>query len=279
MKPTRKPRAVPGKSLEKVLDQSTHVEGLVEEAASELSAVNETLKQEVAEAKPPPALEGALDKSEAAEAKVLDASEKLGVVNEALKAEVSDRLELEQELAEVAKQGDLDRHAALHDPLTELPNRVLFLDRLEQALAQARRQQWSIAVMFADLDGFKAINDTHGHEAGDAVLRTVGSRLKEACRADDTVSRHGGDEFLCLQLDVGDDRSLEIVVRKLIDHIEAPIAFSALSHVVRVSVGIAVFPRDGANATELISSADKAMYVAKKQKCGFVFSGSEAPGR
>jgi diguanylate cyclase (GGDEF)-like protein len=264
------------KSLSKVLDQSTHVEGLVEQAATELSSVNDTLKKEVAEARPPPALEGALDKSEAAEVKMIDASEQLGVVNEGLKAEVSDQQALQEELVAVAAQSQVDRHAALHDPLTELPNRALFLDRLEQAVAQARRQRWKLAVMFADLDGFKAVNDTYGHQAGDAVLKAIGVRLREGCRADDTVSRHGGDEFLCLQLDVGEDATLELVVRKMIERIEAPIDFRGigadLTHAVRVSIGVAVFPRDGALPAELIASADQAMYVAKREKRGFAFA-------
>jgi len=131
-------------------------------------------------------------------------------------------------------------------------------------------------VLFSDPDGFKATNDTYGHDAGDSVLRTMGARLKESCRADDTVSRYGGDEFLCLQLDVGDDRSLEHVVRKLIGRMEAPIEFRALgasvTQSVRVSVGISVFPRDGETVAQLVSNADKAMYEAKAQKRGFAFA-------
>ncbi len=269
-----------GKSLKQVLDQSKHVEGLVEQAAAELSAVNQTLQKEIALAQPP-ALEGALDQSTAAEEKVTDASEKLGVVNVALKAEVADRLVLEQELLTVARQSLVDRHAALHDALTGLPNRALCLDRLEQALGQARRQRWNVAVLFADLDGFKALNDTYGHDAGNSVLRSMGVRLKDTCRADDTVSRFGGDEFLCLQLDVGDDHSLEHVVRKLIARMESPLEFRALGASVtqemRVSIGISVFPRDGETVAQLVASADRAMCEAKRQKRGFAFA-RDAPG-
>lgn len=270
--------APPDRSLTRVLGQSEQVQGLVEAAADELSTVNDELKHELDDRAPAPGVESALEMSEAAEGKVREASEKLTVMNAALKVEVADRHRLEGQLAEVAQRGAADRHAALHDPLTGLANRALFLDRLEHGLAQARRQGWKVAVLFADLDKFKLINDTHGHAAGDAVLRTIAERLERNSRSDDTLSRFGGDEFLYLMTDVRDDATLERLVQKFRKLFELPCDFSldgrAITQSVGASFGIAVFPRDGASAEALIRSADAAMYAAKHSKSGYAFATS-----
>jgi diguanylate cyclase len=276
---TTKPAPTPpDQSLTRVLGQSEQVQGLVEAAAEELSTANDELQHELDDHPPAPAVESALEMSEAAEGKVREASEKLTVVNEALKVEVAERHRLEGQLAEVERQGAGDRHAAMHDPLTGLPNRALFLDRLELGLAQARRQGWKVAVLFADLDKFKAINDTYGHAAGDAVLRTIAERLKDNSRSDDTVSRFGGDEFLCLMTDVRDDGTIERLVQKTIALLQQPcdlsLAGRAITQRVEASFGIAVFPRDGSTADALIRSADAAMYAAKQSKAGYAFAAS-----
>src|SRR6202044_3678914 len=111
---------------------------------------------------------------------------------------IRDRTLVDHQLAAAVEQVEGSRNAALHDSLTGLPNRVLFRDRLEHGIAQAKRHRWILAVMFVDMDNFKSINDTYGHEAGDAVLQTVAKRLAHNARVDDTVSRYGGDEFLYL---------------------------------------------------------------------------------
>ncbi len=179
----------PAHALTNALGQSEHVKVLVEESAEELSSVNTALKHEIAVHSAQPAVEAALQKSEAVETKVQDASEKLAVVNVALKGEVKERHVLEDQLAAATERGKADHHAALHDPLTGLPNRTLFSDRLEHGLALATRHDWKLAVVFIDVNCFKGINDLHGHTAGDAVLRAIAERLTEATRADDTVSR------------------------------------------------------------------------------------------
>jgi diguanylate cyclase (GGDEF)-like protein len=268
--------AAAAKSLTRVLGQSEHVKGLVEEAAEELSSVNTVLKQELAEQNPPPGVENALAQSEAVEDKVQDASERLSVVNRALKNEVKDRHVLEDQLAEVTRQGEADRHAALHDPLTGLPNRALFNDRLEHGMAQAKRHGWALAVMFLDLDGFKNINDTYGHDAGDGLLRQIAERLRESTRSDDTVFRHGGDEFLYLLMEVRDERDIVSVAEKLIRAIQAPCHISlrdmVISPSISASIGIAVYPKDGTTAQMLVKSADEAMYRAKRDKSGHSFA-------
>ncbi len=264
------------KSLNKVLDQSEHVKNLVVEAAEELSAVNTVLKQEITERNLLPVVENAIEESAAVEAKVEEASEKLAVVNQALRSEVKQRHVLENQLAAVTEQGEADRHSALHDILTGLPNRALFNDRLEHGLAQAARHGGTLAVMFVDLDDFKIINDTHGHDIGDGVLQIIARRLKENARSDDTISRFGGDEFLCLLMEVQDEQSISQIAQKFIHSIQAPCNVNKPSFTinpsVKASIGIAVFPKHGTTAEMLIKSADTAMYRAKSTKSGYSFA-------
>lgn len=130
--------------------------------------------------------------------------------------------------------------------------------------------------MFIDLDDFKAINDTHGHAAGDSVLKAVASRLMECVRDDDTISRHGGDEFLYLLSEVKDEQDLATVAEKILLSIQSPCSFPldniTIDTTVYASLGIAIFPKDGATVDALINSADKAMYRAKKSKCRYSFA-------
>lgn len=264
------------KSLNKVLDQSEHVKNLVMEAAEELSSVNSVLKQEITDRNLLPVIENAIEKSAAVEAKVEEASEKLSVVNQALRSEVKQRHVLENQLAAVTEQGKADHHSALHDILTGLPNRALFNDRLEHGLAQAARHGGTLAVMFVDLDDFKIINDTHGHDIGDGVLQIIARRLKENARSDDTISRFGGDEFLCLLMEVRDEQSISQIAQKFINSIQAPCNVNKPSFTinpsVKASIGIAVFPKHGTTAEMLIKSADTAMYQAKSTKSGYSFA-------
>lgn len=262
--------------LTDVLEQSREAQDLVVEAGDDLSAINNALKLELAGQPAPPGIEAALERSEAAEGKVNDASEKLSIVNVALKSEVRERHALEAQLAAVSEQGDADRHAALHDILTGLPNRTLFHDRLEHGIAQASRHDWPLAVMFVDLDDFKSINDTHGHDVGDSVLRTIAARLSAVTRSDDTVSRHGGDEFLYLLMEVADEGDVAAIAEKVLAAIELPCEVSTpqlqVRLVVKASVGISIFPRDGATPDALVKAADSAMYEAKQAKSRISFA-------
>ncbi len=266
----------PAATLTSALDQSKHVKTMVEQCAEELSSVNAALTHEVAKENIPPGVESALVKSEAVESKVQDASERLAIVNEALKGEVRVRHLLEDRVAVLAEQSEADRHASLHDPLTGLPNRALFNDRFEHGLAQARRYGWILAVMFLDLDNFKAINDRYGHDAGDTVLNTIAERLKTTTRRDDTISRHGGDEFLYLLAHISDEKDAVLIAQKLIQVIQEPCTLSVqtgpVSVAVNASIGISIFPRNGEAIDSLISHADAAMYEAKRSKTGYSVS-------
>ncbi|MFA7399679.1 MAG: diguanylate cyclase [Sideroxydans sp.] len=152
-------------------------------------------------------------------------------------------------------------HLAHHDGLTGLPNRILFYDRLNQAIARARRDKESVAVLFLDLDGFKKINDTMGHAIGDALLTEAAKRIQSCVRESDTVARMGGDEFTAILCNVGNGK--EIVAQKILDTIRQPFMLADQSCSVGVSIGIAIYPDSGGNAEDLVKVADTAMYLAK----------------
>lgn len=156
-------------------------------------------------------------------------------------------------------------HMAHHDALTGLPNRALFEDRLEQALLRAERQGGAFALLFLDLDGFKPINDTHGHDVGDEVLRQVAMRLKEVVRREDTVARYGGDEFVIILSDMHDPAmSVAAVIAKLHEAMAPPVEAAGRALTLGVSVGAALYPGDGQDGPSLLSCADQAMYQLKR---------------
>lgn len=261
--------------LNVVVDQSEQIHGAVAECAAELSSVNSTLEQTLSNGPAQPALEDALEQSQAVEAKVQLCADDLTQVNEALKVEIHERHLLEQELETAHQEAAATRTASLHDPLTSLPNRNLFNDRLKHGLAQAKRHGWTLAVMFIDLDGFKGINDSHGHTAGDQVLRTIASRLKSMTRADDTVSRHGGDEFLYLLMELRQESDASQIAEKIIARVGEPFDLETAVEPIKVSVGcsigISIFPRNGSTDAMLIASADRAMYQAKRAGGGYAY--------
>ncbi|MBK1679030.1 GGDEF domain-containing protein [Rhodocyclus tenuis] len=268
----------PAISLTQVLGQSERVRDIVEECADDLSLVNAGLKRELREVDVSPGVESALEKSEVVESKVQDASEALAAVNSALKDEVRERAVIDEQLATVTRQADEARHASLHDSLTGLPNRALFNDRLEHGLASSKRNGLPLAVMFIDLDDFKMINDSYGHDVGDLVLQTIAGRLKETTREDDTVCRHGGDEFLYILMEIDSERDLATVAEKIINAVQAPCDIRVRDVDTRLSVnpsiGISIFPKDGVTADALLDLADKAMYRAKQAKTGYSFAGA-----
>jgi len=155
-------------------------------------------------------------------------------------------------------------HLAHYDALTRLPNRVLLADRLQLALQQAERSQAMLAVAYLDLDGFKAVNDHLGHEAGDALLVDVAGRLRGVLRGGDTVARIGGDEFVLLLRDLDDFGECEQALRRVLAEVAAPYRLDGSVVEISASIGVTVFPADGADPDTLLRHADQAMYVAKQ---------------
>jgi len=156
------------------------------------------------------------------------------------------------------------RKEATRDPLTGLPNRLLFADRLAQNLAEARRRDEQLAVMFFDLDRFKVVNDTLGHSAGDALLQQVASRLTEVLREVDTLARMGGDEFTMILNGVQGAGDAEIVAQRALRACSTPFIIEGQELFVSASAGISMFPSDGTDAETLVRNADAAMYQAKE---------------
>lgn len=153
-----------------------------------------------------------------------------------------------------------------HDALTKLPNRALFLDRFKVALSLAQRDKHPLALLFVDLNGFKAINDRHGHLCGDAILQESARRLEGCVRASDTVTRFGGDEFVVL-LHAGNLKAegVHSIVEKIAQAIQKPMVFGDATISISASVGISRYPDDGSTLDELINHADKAMYAIKRK--------------
>jgi diguanylate cyclase (GGDEF)-like protein len=168
-------------------------------------------------------------------------------------SDVSERKRKELQIAYMAR----------HDALTDLANRTLLNERIEQSLAQLRRQQRGFALFYLDLDRFKAVNDAHGHPAGDALLRAVAERLSACVRETDTVARLGGDEFAILQDATERKEDAEVLARRVLTSVGAPYHFDGFEAVVGVSIGIAMAPADGTSAGELFKAADVALYRAK----------------
>lgn len=165
---------------------------------------------------------------------------------------------------ERAQHSERIAQLAFYDSLTGLPNRVLFDDRIHQTLTASKRYGRGFALMFLDLDDFKSINDGLGHNAGDAVLKAVADRLSHSLRESDTVARFGGDEFVILQPVVKLPEDAMQLARKIVEAMQQPLVIGGNERIVHTSIGIAVYPRDGVTAEELMEHADRALYEAKR---------------
>lgn len=179
--------------------------------------------------------------------------------------EVSHCVHVFMDITHFKKAQDHLGFLAYHDPLTELPNRLLLKDRIDHSLQNALREGSQAAVLFLDLDRFKGINDTYGHEVGDGLLREAAKRIKNLVRKEDTVSRYAGDEFVVFMENIPDAKNPAKLAQKLIDTFNAPAYIKGHRLKISTSVGISLFPQDGQDTDTLIKNADAAMYRAKKE--------------
>ena len=263
---------LPEASLVKALNQSEQVKRKVESCAHELALVNTVLKEELEDHLSLDDIQTALAQSEEIEDKVQECAEDLHTINTTIAKEIKERKKLEQKLSVSEAEEAKARYLAYHDVTTGLANRALFNARLDHALVQAERHDWTLAILFIDLNKFKAINDTYGHDIGDMVLQTVGERLKASVRDEDTVSRIGGDEFMCLLLEVKEAENVENIVLTISAKISDEFEINGIPLSVESSIGIALYPQDGTTAEALLKNADTAMFEAKQNNEAFAFS-------
>ncbi len=176
--------------------------------------------------------------------------------------DITERKKSEHKLLE---QKNILDHQAHHDALTELPNRILFNDRLKQGIEKARRNRTNLALLFIDLDRFKQINDSLGHELGDKVLKVITLRLKDTIRKEDTLARLGGDEFTIIMEELAMAQDSSLLAQKILEALAQPVHIDGHTLYVSSSIGISLFPQDGRNAHNLLKYADTAMYKAKDE--------------
>jgi len=289
MRPTRrKPRAatpvaekpapaveLSTKQLSNVVIEAKQVHELVEECRDDLADVNARMRRDLEDPKLPSKTTATLQKSVAVHAKVGKVSDKVATITDELVEHARDRRLLDFQFAAAVEQEAAARHAAVHDSLTCLPNRALWEDRIQHGLAQAKRHGWGMGVMFIDLDAFKQINDTLGHGVGDQILVSVAQRLRVNSRSDDTVARYGGDEFVCLLLEIKSESDAAAIAQSILENLHRPHDLVTGDHttqaVVLASIGIALYPQHGDTAESLLSAADGAMYQAKQSRSGYAF--------
>jgi diguanylate cyclase (GGDEF)-like protein len=265
-----------GTPLTRALDQSYGLRNKLERCAGELASLVTVLEQEIAQHLPIGRIEYALDRSEEIGSKVEEAAVDLSAMSRDLERGIKERQNLEGRLSRIKTRGKKVRQLAFHDQVTGLPNRTLFNDRLDHALAQAERHAWNVVVMFIDLDKFKPVNDRYGHDVGDRALQMVAQRLQGLVRAVDTVSRYGGDEFLCMMSEIEDREDIATVAQKVLSNIAVPYEIDGLKIMVSSSIGIAIYPSNGETAEVLLKKADAAMYRAKQNHSGYLFAEDES---
>lgn len=265
--------------LHKAVELSHGVKQKVEGVAELLEANNDQVRNQIADGNEFLLAENALAENERVESTVKEVADELGAVNSAVATGVEDlkvlgealtqsklaNEQIEAQLLVSVQETGEARHRALYDLVTELPNRALFEDRLVHAIAAAQRHRGGLTVVFLDLDRFKQVNDSHGHAAGDVVLKEVARRLALQCRGEDTVCRYGGDEFLFLLVNPQGAANVQRIVDAISETIAAPIDIGDTTVTVGSSIGVASFPDDGRTGPALVEFADAAMYAIKQR--------------
>jgi len=253
------------------LAQIEAVQATLQGCVLELKLANQRIRKKLGRSAVLLHAQEVLAHSEALERRVICGADALQTLQATLRLSLEDLQRIQGALALAQTEERQSRQRALHDQRTGLPNRELFDDRLNHAIAQARRHGWDLAVLFLDIDHFKRINDQHGHAAGDAVLSEFARRLTATARCDDSACRNGGDEFLFLLMNPQGRENIGRIVNALRASLIAPIDIGGLSVVAKASIGMAVYPDHGRTGEQLIANADAAMYRAKKAGRGPLF--------
>jgi len=178
--------------------------------------------------------------------------------------EVRHYVALISDISQIKKRQQQLEHNAYHDELTQLPNRLLLTERMRQAIGKSRTHHQKLAIAFIDLDGFKIVNDSYGHELGDRVLWIVAQRIKASIRENDTLARVGGDEFVAGLVGLQQPRDCQPVLERMLNAASAPIVVDGITVQVSASIGVAFFPEHGQRIETLINKADQAMYSSKR---------------
>ena len=198
-------------------------------------------------------------------AELVVANKELAFQEEEKRKRAAELVLADKELAFQFDEREKAEVLATHDHLTGLPNRVLLNDRINQYLLLAKRTKTLACLMTLDLDGFKSINDTHGHHIGDVVLKSIAKRLTELVRETDTIARLGGDEFILLATETKSINDIKILANRILTIVQKPIVAGKQKIMVEISIGIACYPSSGQTAKTLMNNSDKALYVAKAQ--------------
>ncbi|RPI93547.1 MAG: GGDEF domain-containing protein [Spirochaetales bacterium] len=264
----KKAAGVPVQSLKDAIAQNEEAESQVAKAAGDLAQVNTELANEVTErtiieSELVDATINLLEAHEDISSSRAQAAAERTVIESELADMKIDLAEAREDLSKSLAKEEETRQIAFQDALTGLPNRVVFEQALDHGLIQAKRYGRGLAVLFIDIDKFKNVNDLHGHDLGDRVLLMVAERLRSSVRAEDMVSRWGGDEFVCLLLEVKQEADVTRLAKEMVDRIADDWEFNETVLSIRASIGIAIYPADGETAEVLFKKADQAMYKAK----------------
>lgn len=261
-------------ALGKVHAESIHLGKLIESCAVDLAQLDSVIAHELASHRLPAVMAGVLAKHRSVCERLAQARAALGAMDRTILAAVGEQRAFDAKLEALVEQEEAARRFALSDPLTGLANPVLFRNRLDHGLEQARRRKWTLAVMVLDVDRLGAVAHLLGRAAADEVLQTIARRLRSATRGEDTVGRGEGGEFFYLLMDFRDAENVAMIAERFVRTITQPCDVSGgRAHPeLTVAIGVAIYPRDGESATALIAAASAARAKAKQHRTAVAFA-------
>jgi diguanylate cyclase (GGDEF)-like protein len=264
------------KPLGTIQAEAVQLGKLIEGCAAELAKLESVIAHELASRRLPAVMGGVLAKHRALRGRLAEAHAALGGIERTIEGAIGEQRALDARLETLVEQEEAARRFALSDPLTGVASPVLFRNRLDHGLEQARRRNWTLAVMVLDIERLGAVNDLLGREAGDEVLRTIARRLRVATRGEDTVGRGDDGEFFYLLMDFRDAENVAMIAERFVCTITEPCEVSTATGrahpAVTVSIGVAIYPRDGATASALVASAQNALAKAKQRRTSVAFA-------